>query len=214
MAEHAITELNDCHAGQDIWVIAAGPSAGYIEPCFFDGKVTIGVNRVWNAFRPDYVVVKEAQILQEAIDESKAIVIAPQYSCGCVNLARNRADGLWYSFEHEDNGLEQVDLSVIGTDRLVVSFSTITTALHLAAYIGAANIILVGHDCGLLDGQTNFYGYPDPLFLKDERYHDFLRRIEPQSIAVRERLKEVYGCNVYSLNPFLNFGLEGHRYES
>jgi hypothetical protein len=26
-------------------------------------------------------------------------------------------------------------------------------------------------------------------------------------------LKEVYGCNVYSLNPFLNFGLEGHEYE-
>ena len=43
-------------------------------------------------------------------------------------------------------------------DGLVVSHSTITSAMHLAAYMGAATVILAGHDCGALDGQLNFAG--------------------------------------------------------
>jgi len=38
--------------------------------------------------------------------------------------------------------------------------------------------------------------------------------IETQTLKVKERVKEEYGSNVYSLNPFINFGLEGHRYTS
>ena len=38
--------------------------------------------------------------------------------------------------------------------------------------------------------------------------------IEAQTLAVKERLKKVYDCDVISINPFINFGLEGHRYTS
>ena len=78
--------------------------------------------------------------------------------------------------------------------------------------MGAANVILIGHDCGLLDGQQRLPGLP--VALAGDKFHrDFLGKIEPQSQAVREWLHQKYGCNVYSLNPFLNFGLEGHTYE-
>ncbi len=106
-------------------------------------------------------------------------------------------------------------MSVIGTDMIVVSYSTITSAMHVAAYLGARNIILVGHDCGYVDGKKNFDGYPEPILGRISGFYDrFLGSIEPQSIAVRERLRDVYGCCIYSLNPFLNFQLEGHSYES
>ena len=103
-------------------------------------------------------------------------------------------------------------MNVVGTDMIVVSYSTITSAIHIAAYMGATNIIIVGHDCGTLDGNVNIAGYDESPH-GAQFYRDFFTRIEPQTIALRAKLKEIYGCNVYSLNPFINFGLEGHKYE-
>lgn len=214
MAGIPFTELKNKHAGEDIWVIASGPSAGLIDPMFFGYKVSIGVNRVWTRFKSTYLLVKEHQVLEGALD-SGATVIASKWSCGGVGGRLQQAAREFYYFEHQNNGIEQVDLDVIGTDEIVVSYSTITSAMHAAAYLGAANIILVGHDCGYLDGKRNFEEYPAAILDHVPGFYNrFLAKIEPQSVAVRERLKDVYGCRVYSLNPFLNIGLEGHHYES
>lgn len=211
MARIPVIKLRGRYDGKDIWVIASGPSAGFVAPGFFDNKITIGVNRIWSHFKTAYLVVKEAVVLQDAIDSGET-VIASKHNCGNLGYPESKARGAWYYFEHRQNGMENVDLDVIGKDEIVVSFSTITSAMHLAAYMGAKNILLVGHDCGSIDGMMNFDGYPDNLMKSESFYRDFLSRIEPQSLAVRDRLKEVYGCNIYSLNPFLNFGLEGHEY--
>jgi hypothetical protein len=94
---------------------------------------------------------------------------------------------------------------------LYVSWSSITSAMHFAAYLGAKNIILVGHDCGEIDGQSwvKDYGYetgnPSEMAEAKQRNYAF----ENQSIAVKQRLKELYKCNIYSLNPFINYNLEG-----
>lgn len=211
-----IQALLSMHPGEDIWIIAAGPSAGYVHSSFFVDKRTIGVNRVWEKFDVDYVVCKEPQVVTLAAARGKK-VIASKHAYGSLQDALNWAEGDVFIFEHCANQLRDVDLDVIGTDRIVVSYSTITSAMHVAAYMGARNIILVGHDCGLLDGQKNFEGYPAPLAeamgFPESFYEEFLSEIEPASLAVRDRLREVYGCNIYSLNPFLNFGLEGRRYE-
>jgi hypothetical protein len=205
MATKPITELKDELRDQDVYVIAAGPSAGFIEPSFFDNKPCIGVNEVWRHFNVDYMVYKE---LNRGYVPDAATLIVAKHKTGCLKFEENQiADG--YIFEHADNQLTEIDLSVIGTDKIVVSFSTITSAVHIAAYMGAANVILVGHDCGKLDGRANMNGYPEPKY---ENYDNFLASIEPQTIAVREKLKEIYSCNIYSLNPFVNFGLEGHIY--
>ena len=213
MAGTSAIELRDTHPGQDIWIIASGPSAGFVEPSFFDGKITIGVNRIWDHFETTYLVVKEVVVLQAAID-SGAKVVASKYNCGNRSAQPSRAKGPFYYFDHRHNGVEQVDLDVIGTDEIVVSYSTITSAMHLAAYMGAKNILLVGHDCGAIDGKLNLEGYPKSLNREPGFYQRFLSEIEPQSLAVRARLRQVYGCNIYSLNPFLNLGMEDHCYES
>ena len=211
----SIVELKDSFPG-DIWLIAGGPSAGYIDPEFFRGKYVISVNYAWKNFKADLVVVKESFALQDAVGAGQRVV-ASRYHCGSLNSYENTATGSWFVFDHLNNGLEEVDLSVISleSDVLVVSYSTITSALHLAAYMGARNIILIGHDCGLLDGHKKMAGYPKPDFQKANPgfYERFLSKIEPQTITVRDRLQEVYGCRIYSLNPFINFGLEGHIYE-
>ena len=210
----SIRELKNIHEGYNIYVVASGASAGYIDQSFFDNKIAIGVNEVWKRFyNLDYVVRKESRRMDEAISASRQFgfkTIASAHNCGTLKYAKN--EGADYVFEHLDNALEIIDLSVIGTDKIVVSYSTITSAIHVAAYMGAANIILVGHDCGTLDGKTNIAGYAESI-AGARFYREFLTVIEPQTLALRAKLKEVYGCNLYSLNPFVNFGLEGHEYE-
>mgnify|MGYP001229729766 FL=1 len=209
-----IEELKNIHEGYDIYVVASGASAGYIDPSFFDNKLAIGVNQIWKRFTNlDYIVRKDSNRMAVTIEASKQFgfkTICSAYDCGTLRLAKN--EGADYVFEHLNNKMDRIDLSVVGTDKIVVSFSTITSAIHIAAYMGAANIIIVGHDCGLLDGMMNIAEYDESPY-GAQFYRDFITRIEPQTIALRARLKEVYGCNVYSLNPFINFGLEGHKYE-
>lgn len=216
MAERSISELKDRCTGYDIYVVASGPSASFIEPSFFNNKIAIGINEVYRRFSNlDYLVRKEAIRSNQAYVTGIPLIIS-RHSCGDTKSKINKLDGKYdyFVFDHVENGLTEVNLDVIGTDKIVVSYSTITSAMHIAAYMGAANIILVGHDCGYIDGERNIIGYPDtPYQGGSDFYHRFLTQIEPQTVAVRERLKQVYKCNVYSLNPFVNFGLEGHRYE-
>ena len=212
-----ITELRNKHQGYDIHVVASGASTQFIDKSYFDNKITIGVNEVWRRFdNLDYIVHKEqhlSDVLETASKQFGFKVIVSKYRCGTHSFGTNKEKADYY-FDHKDNKLTDIDLDVVGTDQIVVSYSTITSAIHIAAYMGAANIILVGHDCGTLDGKQNYNSYPEPIHTDGRTfYRKFLTKIEPQTIALRERLKEVYGCNLYSLNPFVNFGLEGHIYE-
>lgn len=214
MCERSIRELKGIFTGQDIYVVGSGPTAGYIDAKFFDNKLAIGVNEVYQRFpNLDYLVRKDTAGAEEARASGIPLIVS-RYHGGNIQGERNELAGPqdYYVFEHGDNGKTEVDLAVIGTRKIVVSYSTITSAMHIAAYMGAANIILVGADCGRVDGEMHMDGY-HRCTGGESFYRKFLKVIEPQTAAVRERLAEVYGCRVYSLNPWLNIGLEGHRYE-
>jgi hypothetical protein len=89
-------------------------------------------------------------------------------------------------------------------DGLVFGSSSIHGGMHLASVMGAKNIVLVGADCGTIDGNNRFDGYPEgdtPWAL----YDNHLR-------IMKEWLQVNFNCSVYSLNPFVNFNLEGHKF--
>jgi len=204
-----VYELAGKYRGADIWIVAAGPTMDHVDPAFFANKITIGVNQVFVRFATDWLVRKETQLLDKA-QESGIPLIASRYNCGSHRLGLNPpAD---FVFDHVDNGLTEIDLSVIepGSGKIVVSYSTITSAMHVAAVMGAANIILCGHDCGTLDGRTRMSGYNDPID-GEAFYRKWLGEIAPQTMAVRKKLSEVFDCRVYSLNPFVGLRMEGHE---
>ncbi|MDA0834415.1 MAG: hypothetical protein O2955_21775 [Planctomycetota bacterium] len=208
-----VAEFCQRHAGEDIWVIAAAASMDYVEPEFFANKCVIGVNDVFKKYPCDYLVRKETSGAAEAFASGIPLIIS-EYDCGNRNGARNAADGTAWYYDHVHNECTAIDLSVVGTDRIVVSYSTITSAIHIAAYMGAANIIICGHDGGMLDGRMTYRGYypEDAKFQK--WYKDWVRQIMDQTRALRDRLKQVYGCQIQSLNPFIGLDLEGHRFET
>ena len=82
--------------------------------------------------------------------------------------------------------------------------------------MGAFNIVLVGHDCGTIDGVLYEPNYTESDWGSADNYaskHEWVATIESNTLEVKKKIKEVYNCNIYSLNPFINFGLEGHKYE-
>lgn len=210
-----IAYLRNQYSGEDCYIVAAGASAGFISPNFFKGKLAVGVNEVYTRFpRLPYYIRKEAVGLEAASEAIKPFggqLVVSKYNCGSKTCGLNKTDLADYVFDHEENKLTEIDFSVLGDDKLIVSYSTITSAIHLAAYMGAANIILVGHDCGMVDGHANFEGYPTATAGQDF-YLRWIREIEPQTVMVKEAIQSFYGCEIYSLNPFINFNLEGHHF--
>jgi hypothetical protein len=217
----SIKELKDIHRDEDIYVIGAGASVDYINESFFDGKITIGTNQVYKKIKCDYLVRKETKFLKQALNTGSKVIVS-EYDSGNLDtgqfkLNTNKIDheNLYY-FEHLDNLHDKVDTSVIGTDKLVVSYSTITSALHLAAYMGAFNIYLVGHDCGSLNGKMTFDKYYDSIndtpWQNWNQYKSWLKIIESQTVSVRNKLVEVYECNVVSINPFVSLNLENNLF--
>jgi len=221
-----IKEFKDCHKGKDIYVICAGPSSDYVPPRFFTDKIVIGVNNVFKKFPCNYVISKDlkehpryTRMVQELKGTDIKLVFS-EYHTGHLSDGKNEPDIEGWYFEHLDNqsaDLNDEVLSVIGSDKLVVSRSTVTSGLNLAAYMGAQNIILLGHDCGTIDGDLYDPTYTESDWGSANNYSSapkWVGSIETQTIEVKERLKKVYDCDVLSINPFINFGLEGHNYTS
>jgi hypothetical protein len=216
----SIKELKNIHFGEDIYIILSGPSCNYINADFFNNKITIGVNQVYKKYYCDYLVRKENSHLRDSISTGSKVIVSEWDSGNIIRgkrlkntIGNEKLD--FYVFEHLENNLTKIDFSVLGTDKLVVSFSTVTSAIHMAAYMGAKNILLVGHDCGLLDDKFVFDGYYDSItetpWKNWDEYKKWLGEIEGQTIAVKKKISEYYKCNIYSINPFINFNLEGHK---
>lgn len=214
-----LSELKGRHRGDDIWVIASGASLNFVDQSFFKNKITIGVNRVNMKFDCDYIVAKDVRGFSELLKfKKKAKFLVSQFESGDVGTTLNHVDTEHWVFEHPSKKTKQrPNLSSISGEQIVVSFSTITSAMHIAAYLGAANIIICGHDCGTIDDQTCFSGYHKqvaPVQGDESAYFEWLAGIEAQSLEVVAWLKQRYGVEIHSLNPFLNFNLDGHLFES
>ncbi len=217
------TKLKNIYQKNDVWVLGSGPSLGFIHRSFFDNKITIGANEVWKHYCLNFTLVKHKQFTEEAIKNNQT-VIASKHDCGDIEHDLNENEGVDYIFTHKRGRFGDLkinfeeNLNSIGEDDdIFVSHSTITSCIHLAAYMGAKNIIIVGHDCGWIDDKSHMLDYGDRLvkFHKDDfnKYHTmWFGEITIESERLRDRLKEVYGCNIHSLNPFLNLRLEGHKY--
>jgi hypothetical protein len=221
-----IKEFKNIHNGLDIWIVCAGASMNHVNPDFFDNKIVMGLNQVYRNFRCDYVVMKdlkESSRFDESINELKTLdtkLIFSKYSHGCYRDGESLPEynDNFYLFEHNDQCNHKksdgsLDMDVIGTDKIVSIRSTITSAMNIAAYMGAANIIVCGADNGSLDGNSYYDGYVQNHWISSKNNNGWLGGIRDLNIQVRDRIKKVYGCNIYSLNPFWNFGLEGHEYK-
>jgi len=220
-----ISELKDIYKGLDIWCILAGSSMDYVDPSFFEDKIVIGLNQVYKKFPCNYVLMKdclEGPRFPRSIEELDKLEIPLLFSKyykgypGKTNIA-NHSNAYYFEHNPRKRNINE-ELEDLKDNEIFVGKSSVTSLMHVAAYMGAKNIILCGHDCGSLDKKNYFKGYMEKDWKSADNWApikkgDWMRALEPQSQSMRKYLKTKYECNTYSLNPFLNLGLEGHEYK-
>lgn len=205
-----------------MYVLGSGATLNFIDPKFFSKKITVCVNEVGEVYLPTtkYVVTKyHPEAIKFAQQMPDVNVVVSRGSLGGPHYPALPVLKNLYTFNHNTN--RDAATSVVADwpledGSLYVSWSSITSAMHFAAYLGAKNIIMVAHDCGELDDKSWVDGYVYDTWdkTKVEEAKERNKQFEIQSIAVKGKLKELYGCNVYSLNPFINYNLEGVKFRS
>ena len=220
----SILELKNKHKGEDIWIVLGGSSMDYIGDSFFKNKIVLGINQVFRHYSCDYILMKDC--MEEPrfprsikkLDSAGIPLIFCEHYKGYhrneKNLPKHKNS---YVFKHNSRVNDfDTELNNLNEDELIVSKSSVTSLMHVAAYMGAENIILCGHDCGTLDGNLYYDNYTEEDWVSAQNWsgiNNWMGELEKQSQTVRAFLVEKYNCNIHSLNPFLNLGLEGHEYK-
>ena len=221
-----IDSLKNKYVGQDIWILGSGASMNYVDASFFDNKITLGLNRVGVKYKLTYAVLKD--LVKNGAREIKNCDSPPFNSEYVVASTWDKAhrDNLntdpnlnklyarypekFYFFKH--NRFKDYTVVRPDTDKLFVSSSTMTSAVHLGAYMGAKNIIICGHDLLTIDGKLYFDGYHKQTTKHNQNFM-MGRGFHTETMKLRDVIKKQYGCNIHTLNPFIGFNLEGHVYE-
>ena len=220
-----ISEFKRIHAGQDVWVVGSGATLDFIDPSFFDGKITVGLNLVYSRFKDlKYYLTYHQENVEFAL---KAGVwqpyIVPKFDQGRIDIGKSLLDyrldygkNIYY-FDHEGRSIEY-PRSLDPPDHLVAIGTTVATSgISFAKYLGAKNIILCGIDGGRLNSHSNFNAYDDPNRCCSDRRRSPLEEgnymiFTPELLRVVAAIR-AKGINVVSLNPFMNLTLEGHVFD-
>ena len=206
-----LIDLKNKHQGETIWVLGSGTTLSFIEPAFFDNKIVVSTN-----FSAQVAGVKAQYVFSHYHADTATLIEPSNY---VVTLRRDTNTQNEWAGEIPDNLIfcDQDSYTPPGStwnpitshtpreDSLAYGSSSIHGAMHLAAWLGASFIVLVGADCGTLDGGDRIEGYPaghSPWALYNEHHR-----------MMKTWLIEKYGLGVYSLNPFINFNLEDHTFK-
>ena len=206
-------ELKNKHLGETAWVLGSGATLEFIKPDFFTDKLVVTTN-----FSARATGIKSQYAFTHYHSAAAELASLCDY---VVTLRRDTITRNDWSGEIPDNIILINQDSYIGPgsswnpftthapkpNSLVYGSSGLHGAMHLAAWLGASSIVLVGADCGTLDGETNVSNYA-----KDNGAYpfDLYNRDHKQ---MKDWLAQEYDVAVYSLNPFINLNLEGHKFQ-
>lgn len=214
----SLADYRDIHSG-DIWVLGSGPTLTYINPAFFDSKIVIATNRIAERLdiykRPNLVYTHSHYHHEDlhslVTDHPWHTFFGPEGDQGFAGSPTWTAPNMVY-YPHKPTVYDFTPDNAYHEDGLIVGSTSIHGSMHLAAHMGADNIILVGADCGIMDGHTNHTGYTSGNLITDDT-RMWLARWNTHLEAMKAWLINRYNVNIYSLNPFVNLNLEGHTWE-
>ena len=211
-----LTDLKDNHAGETIWVLGSGSSLSFVDPAFFDKKITVAVNEVAGrlGITPTYLFSHYHSTFPEFLHpdsigvtlerDTKTHEPWPGQQPNNLALYPHAYDK---TYGPDFNPYDHPPLE----DSLIYGSSSLHGAMHLAAFLGARFIMLVGADCGTIDGQHRIADYPMEATERETKW--IWSVYNKHHELMKHWLKETHGCDTYSLNPFINFNLEGHKFD-
>ena len=208
-----LADLQGTHAGETVWVLGSGPSLNFIDAGFFADKIVISTNFSAESlgFEADFVFSHYhsviAQLLPSDITTFVTLggdTVSHEAWAGYVpeNLVFAEQD----SYNAPGSGWDPFTRNPPKEGSLAYGSSSLHGAMHLAAHVGASSIVLVGADCGTINGSHRMQDYPvdghKPWALYNAHHK-----------LMKDWLVNNYGVAIHSLNPFINLNLEGHKFE-
>ena len=203
-----LEDLQDEFRHQTVWVLGSGPSLNFVDPNFFADKVVIATNFAGKVLgiEPEIAFSHYHKNARELSEVSGIVVTLARDTVTQQAWTGPLPDNvvLVHKLSYEPPGSSWNPLTTHRPDTIAYGSSSLHGAMHLGAYMGAGSIVLVGADCGTIDGEHRVAGYPDghKLWSLYDKHHQLMKKY----------LEQEYGTMVYSLNPFINFNLEGHAF--
>jgi hypothetical protein len=206
-------QFRDRHKGATIYVLGSGSSLNFIDPGYFADKIVVTTNHIGVELGlEEFYCVSHYHIDANLIAASHPHIpiIVPEVDQGGNQLAETAPEhpNVW-AFPTNQQAYAAFDPASHWPgedDSLVVGPTSLHMTMHFAHYLGARYIVLVGADCGILDGEENRTGHDRGIGSPWGVWAMALPRVAAHLRSL--------GTDVYSLNPFVNFGLEGHSYWS
>lgn len=199
------------YSGETAWVLGSGKTLDFIPNGFFADKLVVATNltfkdRVGEGFAcTNYWMSKDNLILPTVMPEKSQVPeewrTIKQDSPLAIYVPT--IDQKYSAFNAETDWPED--------GRFVVGPSSIHLSLHWAVWLGVKHIVLVGADCGFIDEENNFEGYYDSVNETMTLTHAHHRLWESVLLGMANKIRG-FGVSVHSLNPWVTFNLEGHRW--
>lgn len=207
------------HTLDDVYVLGSGATLTYVDPEFFTNKIIVATNTVADRlglYDMQCEVFTHTHYHDDALELASKYpghyFFAPQGDRGFAGIPNVLRDNIIY-YQHQPTKYDFNVDDAWHDKGLIVGSTSMHGSMHLAAYMGAANIILAGADCGTVDGESNHAGYKSGNLQQGDEY-SWLARWEKHLREVKARLVQKYGVRIYSLNPWVNLNLEGHTWQS
>lgn len=207
------SELEGLHDGETLWVLGSGPSLNYIEGSFFDDKVTVSTNFSARALgvKPDYAFSHYHHNAESLLADSSCVVTIERDTITQSLWQDEQPHHLVLAPTQYDkppgSAWNPITSHKPGLDQIAYGSSSLHGAMHLAAHLGASYIMLVGADCGQIDGADRVKDY------QVQNGHTLWQLYDRHHQLMKQYLENTYPVKVHSLNPFINLNLEGHTFK-
>jgi len=208
-----LQELAARHAGELVWVLGSGPSLNYVDAGLFADQTVVATNFAAEslAFEADYVFSHYHHVVAQLLPSDVTTFVTLErdtlsHKPWRGHIPDNVAFAKQDSYSAPGGAWNPLTTHKPKKGTLAYGSSSLHGAMHLAAHLGASHIMLVGADCGTIDGAHRVDTYRvknghTPWALYNEHHQ-----------LMKQYLQETYGAKVHSLNPFINLNLEGHTF--
>ena len=204
--------FKDAHEGETIWVLGSGKTADFVDTTFFDDKTVVAANHAWKEKAEHAYVCSNHWGTEPGrwliVPEVEPVPPQDRYRGPKPDDPRV----LFVPTIEQQYGNFNTPVHWPNDGRFAVGPSSATIAMHWAVYLGAAHLVMVGFDCGVIDDKERSHGYYPPVNANAVAQHSHHRLWERVMNDTARYLRE-QGISVHSLNPWATLGLEGHKWE-
>lgn len=192
-----IADLPRLPPNTDVYLIGTGPSLRCLDLSYFDDKVCIGLNQAWRHLKTAYSITVHPELVVEYEQSDRQTgtqwVVKKKPPMASLSLD----DPRYYVFT---TSYDVLDVVRRPADVLFLGEGVQTTAMDLAARMGARSVVLVGCDAKSLGG--DFHAHDQHVRWLGQRPADQYALYREDTARVRAFLRRL-GVPVMTLSPFI-----------